>query len=330
MSNIRVKAIDVYHGDKVVPNEVYLEHFRKLGKDIEHLMVNIFGRDKRYMLSDSSENTLTMAIKAATGVLKKANLKGTDIDLIVFSSILTEYTAPPCSIFIHEAIQGKRETICYDMNGNCAGMTIAVEQVSKYMQMNPDVKNALIVGSDYISMLVHPENELTYGNFGDASCALLLEKTDEDAGVIDAKYYISSEECRNITFPACGFSNIFNVNNKEDMLFNWLPFDGSACTGPAIENIQQLLLKHNLTNADVNLYCLSQFAYKNIELIQEGLCVDKSKFIYIGDEYGYTGTTSPWIALFEGIERGLVKRGDYLIFWTIGAGSQSIALLYKY
>lgn len=330
MTNVKLKAIDVYHGQKVVTNEVYLEHFKQQGKDVEHLMVDIFGRDKRYMLSNNDENTLSMAITAAKGVLQKAGLRGSDIDMIVFCSMLPEHTSPPCSIFIHEAIEGKRETICYDLNGNCSGMTIAVEQITNYMKGNPDVKNALVVGSDYISMLVNPDNELTHGNFGDAACALLLEKTGEDSGVVDAKYYINSEECRNIAFPACGFSNIFRATDKNDIYFKWLPFDGSACTVPAIENIQQLLLKHGLTCSDVNLFCLSQFAYKNITLIQEGLNVDKEKFIYIGDEYGYTATTSPWIALFEAEKRGLVKRGDYIVFWTIGAGSESIALLLKY
>lgn len=41
-------------------------------------------------------------------------------------------------------------------------------------------------------------------------------------------------------------------------------------------------------------------------------------------------TTSPFIALYESIKEGKVKRGDYVIFWTIGSGSQSIVMLYKY
>jgi 3-oxoacyl-[acyl-carrier-protein] synthase III len=54
------------------------------------------------------------------------------------------------------------------------------------------------------------------------------------------------------------------------------------------------------------------------------------QIIYIGDEYGYTGTSSPFIAFNRGIETGRIKRGDYIIFWTIGAGSESVTLLFKY
>ena len=48
------------------------------------------------------------------------------------------------------------------------------------------------------------------------------------------------------------------------------------------------------------------------------------------DTYGYTGTTSPFIAFYEGIRNGQVKRGDYVVFCTVAAGSTHISLLLKY
>jgi 3-oxoacyl-[acyl-carrier-protein] synthase-3 len=54
------------------------------------------------------------------------------------------------------------------------------------------------------------------------------------------------------------------------------------------------------------------------------------KIIYIGDKYGYTGTTSPLISLYEGIQQGRIKRGDTVLFWTVGAGHQFIVMLFKY
>ena len=67
-----------------------------------------------------------------------------------------------------------------------------------------------------------------------------------------------------------------------------------------------------------------------VQTLREMLGIGEEKSLFIGQEYGYTGTSSPLIALYESIERGIVKRGDYVMFWTIGAGSQNIALLFKY
>ncbi|MBE3649126.1 3-oxoacyl-[acyl-carrier-protein] synthase III C-terminal domain-containing protein, partial [Paenibacillus polymyxa] len=54
------------------------------------------------------------------------------------------------------------------------------------------------------------------------------------------------------------------------------------------------------------------------------------QMIYVGDRYGYTGTSSPFIALYEGIGSGRIRRGDHVLFWTIGAGYQLVAMLFKY
>lgn len=58
--------------------------------------------------------------------------------------------------------------------------------------------------------------------------------------------------------------------------------------------------------------------------------ISDEKSLYIGNKYGYTGTSSPFIALYEAIEKGKVKRGDYVMIWTFAAGSQGIVILLKY
>lgn len=330
MDNIRIKDIQIYHGKKVVSNEYYLEYFKKRDKDIEHYMKDIMGRNKRYLIDNEEENTLTMSIDVAKKILEKTNLKGTDIDLIIFSSQLPEYVAPPSSIILHNAIGGKHEAQCMDLNVNCAGMVTALEHTCKYMQVSPNIKNALIVGCDFITLFADKKNELAYGNFGDASCAIILERTEEDAGLIDSRYYVNSQEYSKILFPGCGSSKMFDVENREDIYTLWKPFNGGAVVDPAIADMEDILLKHNLSKNDVKLFCLSQFAYRNIELIQSKMDIPKEKCIYIGDEYGYTGTTSPFIALYSALEKGLVKRGDYIMFWTFGAGTLSTTMLLKY
>lgn len=56
----------------------------------------------------------------------------------------------------------------------------------------------------------------------------------------------------------------------------------------------------------------------------------KEKSLYVADSYGYTGTTSPFLAFYEGIRRKLIKRGDYIVFCTAAAGSIHIEVLIKY
>lgn len=325
---IKINAIQVATGSKIVGNDVYLKHFELQDKDVKYLMEEIMGRKNRYMLAEG-ETMLGLVLDSVEGALKKANLNGNDVDMIVYSSSLPEFSLPPTSIYIHSKIDGGKNVTCYDMNGNCAGMIVALEQVSNTLK-HSNRKRALIIGCDNLDNFSRPDNELSYGNYGHASCAIILEKTDEDCDILGCDYFINSSEVQNITFPPCGFSNLFKVQSTEELRMNWLPFDGSLCTIAATNSMNKLIKANSLKVEDISMFCFSQFAYKNIELIRQNLNIPEEKSIYIGDEYGYTCTSSPFIVLNRAIEEDKVKRGDYVMFWTVGAGSQSVALLIKY
>ncbi|BAH07096.1 3-oxoacyl-ACP synthase [Clostridium kluyveri] len=176
---VKLSYIDVYHGSKVVSNDFYLEYFRKQDKDIKHLLTDVMGRDKRYMLDDG-ESAFQLTIEAGKSVLKKANLEGKDIDAIIYSSILPEYISPATSILIHKELNMSANVMCLDVNANCAGMTVALENMSNYLMSSKRAKRVLIIGCDDDNAIINHDNELCYGNYGYAACAIILEKVDED------------------------------------------------------------------------------------------------------------------------------------------------------
>lgn len=328
--NIRIHSAAYYHPEHIVDNDFYLDHFAALGKDIKRFL-EVMGREKRYIIKDEHENALTMGHEAAQKVLVEAGLTGEDLDMIVFASQTPEYTYPTNALLLHHRLGGKHRTITMDSNANCAGMVAAVEQASRYMQSNRSIRYALIVGSDYSSINCNTDDEITYPNFGDAAAAVILERTSESSGFKDSLYYTDSADWENITFPASGLSGIYREGmSPEQFRIRWTPFDGSVCVGAAINDIKELLERNGLTTDDISAFCLSQFSLKNIELIQDGLGLTDEKFIYVGGEFGYTATSSPFIAFQRGVEEGRIKRGDYIFFWSVGAGWQIPTMLYQY
>lgn len=328
MINVRLKEIEVYHGAKVVSNDCYIEHFKKQGKDVEHFFKDVTGRNTRYFIDTETEGNLTMAKEACSRVLNKAGLSGEDIDMIVYSSALPEYAVPACALHLHAFIGGKNQCVCYDFNANCAGMTVALEHTAKYMQLSDTIQTVLVVGCDYVSYFMDKDSEYCYGHYGDASCAYILEKTEDDCGLLGAKFFVNSSERNNILFPSCGFSNLFKAD-REELYLDWIPFENVAPPVAAV-NMSELLAENGLTTGDVSMFCFSQYALAAVKAIRSLLSIDEERSLFVGDEYGYTGTSSPFLVLYEALNRGKVHRGDYIMFWTIGAGSQHIALLFKY
>lgn len=323
--HIKITGLGIYNPVNQVENDYYLEHFKKQGRDITNLL-SVLGREKRHIIDNNHENSLTMGIEAAKKALDNAGIKGEDVDMIIFASQCPEYTLPTNAAFLHNAIGANNHTIIFDTNAACAGMTIAVETASRYMLSNKRVNRALVVGSDANSLISNPEQEITYASFADGAAAIILEKTEEETGFIDAVHYLDSTKRENILYPPKGFSK----SNGEKEYIDFKPFDGTPSIMKACEMIEEFLAENGLTIDSVDALCLSQFAVSNIEIMQKHFEIAAEKTLYAGDEVGYTSTSSPFFALNKGIVNGQIKRGDTVLFWTVGAGDEMIAMLFKY
>lgn len=323
MKNVRIKDIEIAVPKAKVSNDYYIEHFKKQDKDIENLL-ETFGRNERYVGDSHTENTVSLGISAAKKVLKNANLRGSDIDMILFASQFPQNTCPIQALQVHKAIEGKSTAMVQDVNSNCLGMIAAVDEAVRYLKQKDRFSTALIVGADCMTYGCDINNEYTYPMFGDLGCALILEKTD-DEGIVGSTYMVNSDEADTyVLYPKEGFYN----NIKPEL--RWIPFDASFVPSCAKEMFQDILDAHNMDFSDINHYCISQYAKSMLEGIIEELDEPEDKFIYIGDRYGYTGTSSPFVALYEGIKQGKIKRGEYVAFWSIGVYWTSCAIILKY
>lgn len=326
MSHIKIKDIAIYHPETVVENDHFIRHFESKGQNVTGL-IRALGREKRYV-AGQNETSLTMAIDVTHALLQKTGLLPTDLDLIVFTTQVPETTLPSNAIRLHDAIGAGPRTIVFDVNANCAGMVVALEQISQYMKASPTANRALIIGSDMWS-LIHNENDpVSMIAFADGAAAMILEKTEEDVGFIDAIYHVDSGTTDKMSYPAEGFAKgIRETGDLKHMVT--FPFDTSMVLDASYEMIDELLKRNNLEPNDAK-YCFSQFTIKNIQGIQEHFDINDENMMFIADKYSYTGTSSPVFALHEGLEQGRIKRGDHVVFWTLGHGLQLVATLVKY
>lgn len=329
MENVKILGIEISHGKNIVDNEFYFEHFKKQGKDVKHYFEDVMGRKVRYEIDKETESALTLAKESSIKVLKKCGLTGKDIDMIIYTGTLPEYATPVSALHVHNAIGGKRRCFCHDMNVNCLGMTYAFDMANRYITANAEINKILIVGSDTLTCGVNPENENNYGQFGDVSCAVICERTEEDCRLMNTATGVDTTYINKVKYPKCGFSHAFEDLPKEEMFADWEPAPPWWIEGIE-EDINNILKENNLKIDDIAMFCFTQIAKKNIIKFREALNIPEEKSIFIADKYGYTGTSSPFIALYEAIKEGKVKRGDYVILATSAAGGIHITELVKF
>lgn len=331
-NNCMIIGVSYYHPAHKVDNEFFIEHFKKQGTDIRGLL-RATGRNSRYISDSMDETMLTMGCNAAQEVLDKTHIKASQLNMIVFSSGTPEYIAPSNAIKIHSMIGAGQKCAVYDLNANCAGMLAAFEQVARSMRNNPNIKYALVVGSDQLNRYARYNEAISYSNFGDSACAMVLENVfNTNRGFLDSDFYTNSSNHDKILLPAKGMTSV--VHDKKlsvkDKLVKWTNFNLDGAFHSAKVSIEEILFKNNLSKSAIKKYYLSQFAQKNIEYVCDELEEDINKFIFVGDEFGYTGTTSPILAFARSLENEDLSIGDYVIFWTVGAGTTCVCVLYQY
>ncbi|MDV4149272.1 ketoacyl-ACP synthase III [Clostridium sp. AL.422] len=333
--NIKIISTGVYHPENKVNNEYFISHFKEIGIDVEGLLEHL-EREERYLSNDKNETVITMAYDASMKALNEANLNIRDIDLLIFATDTPEYTSPSNAVKLLDMLgRGDvRIKMAYDTNSNCLGMITALDQASRILMTNKRFKRALVVGGILFSSVGNSKDSVSYPNFGDAAAAVILDKVEEDekSGFIDSIHLAQTSESNNILMPKIGYSSITKngVENGEDNKWFWEPFDGSFISDVWVDLIKEIAEDNEISPKDINHLIFSQFTVPDARLTLRKLGIDVNKTTYIGNEYGYTGTTSPILALDRALKTGRINKGDYVTLASMGSGSVVTVLLFKF
>lgn len=328
---IKIQNIEIAFPEKTVDNDYYIKWFEKQGKDIRGLL-KTFGREER-KVGDETTSTISLGAQAAMNVLKSSNINPQDIDMIVFSSQFPQYTCPNQALIIHNIIGGKKddEIMVMDINANCVGTIMALDIVNGYMMQKKKFKKALIIGADYMTIHCNEFDEISYPVFGDVGCAMIVENVDGEEGIIDSVSFSNSEEYDSLMYPNCGLSSIYDKSiDISDKKMHVVPNNVPKIVKGAKKSIDLILKNNNITIDQIDTFCFSQFAMTLVNGCINEIGIPKEKMIYIGDKYGYTGTSSPFVALYEAIKSNRVKRGDYVLFWSVGTNWATDAILLRF
>ena len=332
-NNVHIVGVGSYHPKRILKNEYFVEHFKNF--DLEHKakgLMDKLGREK-LTLAEENENAITMSLKAAELALKKANLSSEDIDMIISASDTPEYLTPCCALIIRNRLNAHRAKAVFDVNCDCIGMLHAIDIGTKFLKTDKNYKRVLVVGSLLISPFAREDDIVVYSTIGDGASAIILESREEEreCGFLGSRAFTDDSYNENIRFPACGLSNVPKEGISEyERKMSWKPFSVDFLSKNWTILIKKLLKDNGLKPTDVEHYFMSQFSKEELETTMRKLHVDLDKAIFIANKYGYTGPTSPIMALDDKLQEGPFKEGDLCIFCSVAGGYSMSALLYKW
>ncbi|MCY6371891.1 ketoacyl-ACP synthase III [Clostridium ganghwense] len=331
--NVHIVGTGSYHPKRIVDNDYYIKHFRKYDLDVKLKgMMEKLGRDKR-TLAQENENTITMSVEAAKKALEAAKLNPNDIDMIISASDTPEYLTPCCALIIKNKLGAKNVSGVFDVNCDCIGMLHGIDIATRFLKTDKKYKRVLVVSSLLISPFAREDDMIVYSTIADGGAAIILEarEEEEESGFIGSEIFTDDSYNETIRFPACGLSNMpKNEINGYDRMMEWKPFAVNFLSENWTKLITNLLKEHSYTTRDVDHYFMSQFSEFEVETTLKKLGTNMDKTTFVGNKYGYTGPTSPIMALDDKLKEKCFEKDDIIVFCSVAGGYTMSALLYKW
>lgn len=274
-----------------------------------------------------------MAVNAA-----KIVLEGVDplsIDMVIWTgSEYKDYIVWTAGIYLQKEL-GLKNAFAFDISARCGNKIVGMEIARSMMLANPKLKRVLLAGGHKTGDLVNYKdpNARFLNNLADGGSAVLLERGDENP-IYPAHIITDGEFTHDVIVPFGGTKNparegvrledtFLKVPDIEGMrvrleqrsISNFLKAINFAKDNSELGRIDYLSLLHMKKSAHDEIL-------KNLEL-------NMSQSIYL-DHYGHFGAPDQILSLGLAEKRGLLKKGDHVVFASAGIGYMWCAMSMRF
>lgn len=271
--------------------------------------------------------TSDMATAAAKQALESAELKATDIDLIIVATVTPDMPMPATAVFVQQKL-GARACPAFDLSAACAGFIFAMSIADQFIRTGA-MKHVLIVGVELLSRVINWEDRTTCVLFGDGAGAFVLGPANgasfegKPRGVLGTKIQSDGALAHSLMIPAGGSIEPMTVELLEQKR-NKVHMRGQDIFKVAVKNLhaatQGALDMTGLTADEVDWVCPHQANLRIIDLAASRLGVKKEKVLLNIDRVGNTSSASIPILLDENLRAGKIRVGDTVAMCALGAG----------
>jgi 3-oxoacyl-[acyl-carrier-protein] synthase-3 len=267
------------------------------------------------------ETCSTMSVAAARKALGIAQLLPTDVDLIIVATSTPDYLVPAAASMVQDQL-GASRAAAFSLVAGCTGWVYALVTASQFIQTGA-YRNALVIGTEHLSIGVDWTDRNTCVLFGDGSGAVVLEASDQPTGVLAFELGSEGSEYDALIFPGCAGAHppSHEVINQR---LHYLQMDGHRvfkfATRVMADSVVKVVSEAGLTADDIDLVIPHQANDRIIELARRRLRFPPEKIMVNIDRYGNTSAASIPLALVDAVEEGRVQPDDHLVFVGFGAG----------
>jgi 3-oxoacyl-[acyl-carrier-protein] synthase-3 len=276
---------------------------------------------------DAEMTTSDLALAATEVALKQANMTADDLDLIIQTSVVSDYVFPGGACVLAEKL-GLTSTPTFSLNQGCAGFVYALSMADQYIKTGA-YKSILVVGAELLSSLFEYSDRGRDMSvlFADGAGAAILvpAKPGEASGLISHHLHTDGtlrEKLYSESFGSTTFPPATKLKFEADRIRPRM--DGRAVFVQAVrrfrEVVHECMQANGLRLDDVDHFLFHQANTRILDAIANALRIPRDKVYVNIDRYGNTSAASVPILLHETLQAGRIKRGDLCLLVAFGTG----------
>jgi 3-oxoacyl-[acyl-carrier-protein] synthase-3 len=277
-------------------------------------------RERRYAPPKMAASDL--AVRAARHALKRAGLRGKDIDCWIVATVTPDYQFPATACIVASKL-GAVGKPAFDIEIACSGFIYSLPIAASFIRSGI-FRRVMIVGVETLSHKINFEDRSTAILFGDGAGAAIVERRprDED-GFLSCDLGADGTNPELLCVPAGGSREQLtaeSIDSRRDKIVMAGREIYRYAVNKMVETSRSALKKAALTTADVTWMIPHQANQRIIEAAAKRLGIDRKRIVINIDRYGNTSAASIPIALSETIGRGDLRPGNLVLFTGFGGG----------
>ena len=261
------------------------------------------------------ELTSDLATQAGTQLLKRLNLKSSQIDLLIVATSTPDETFPATAIKVQYQLGAKG--VAFDVNAACSGYVLALKLADQAIRLQ-HAKYAMVIGAETLSRILDMTDRQTCVLFGDGAGAVLLgasKTTNPKQGIIHC--YVESDGA---------YHDILHTNGgvSTTQTAGVIQMRGSAVFRQAVDKLvasSRKIMKLTSTSfKDIDWLVPHQANQRIFDAVCAQLNVSTEKILSTIHLHGNTSAASIPLALDHGVVHGQIQPGHIILHQAVGAG----------
>jgi 3-oxoacyl-[acyl-carrier-protein] synthase-3 len=324
----RVAGIGSYLPERILSNS----DLEKMVDTNDQWIRERTGIERRHLAS-KDQATSDLCLKATERALADANMKATELDLILIATSSPDQVMPNTATVVQHQL-GITGIPCLDISAACSGFVYAVSIADQFIRTGM-YKNILVIGAEIIHRMVNYKDRETCILFGDGAGAWIMTRTEYEAndGIFSTHLRANGEVGDLFVLPAGG-SRIPFSQEVLDNGQHYVIMKGREIFRHAVRTLteccQAALKANNIDSSQVDWVVPHQANIRILDSVADYFGIPKEKVIVSLNETGNTSAASIPIAFDMAVREGKIKRGQMVLMAAFGAGLTSGSALMRY